>query len=137
MVSILFTQVLGDRFRNFAFRGPPKWFVSAVLASSLPPLLIQPHLLASQRSLWRLASRYAASVMASAVERRVRRSRWFSPSVIPCERRRFWVALMRCPASLRLSIASSRTVSSSAMAEVYGRASSDHSIVSPSHASTL
>jgi hypothetical protein len=32
---------------------------------------------------------------------------------------RLWVALMRCPASLRLSIASSRTVSSSAMTEVY------------------
>jgi hypothetical protein len=30
------------------------------------------------------------------------------------------VALMRCPASLRLSITSSRTVSSSAMSEVYG-----------------
>jgi hypothetical protein len=58
--------------------------------------------------------------MASAVERRVRRSRWFSPSVIPCERMRLWVALMRCPASFRLSIASSRTVSSSAMNEVYG-----------------
>jgi hypothetical protein len=28
---------------------------------------------------------------------------------------------MRCPASLRLSIASSRTVSSSPMIEVYGR----------------
>jgi hypothetical protein len=28
---------------------------------------------------------------------------------------------MRCPASLRLSIASSRTVSSSAMSEAYGR----------------
>jgi hypothetical protein len=34
---------------------------------------------------------------------------------------RLWVALMRCPASLRLSIASSRTVSSSAMIEVYVR----------------
>ena len=30
--------------------------------------------------------------MASAEERRVRRSRWFSPSVIPCERMRLWVA---------------------------------------------
>ena len=30
------------------------------------------------------------------------------------------VALMRCPASLRFSIASSRTVSSAAMPEVYG-----------------
>ena len=88
MVSILFTQVLGDGFRKFAFRGPPKWFVPAVLAPYLPPLLIQPHLLANQRSLWRLAARYAASVMASAVERRVSRSRWFSPSVIPCERMR-------------------------------------------------
>jgi hypothetical protein len=43
---------------------------------------------------------------------------------------------MRCPASLRLSIASSRTVSSSAMRKVYGRATcSDHPIVSPSPAS--
>ena len=49
---------------------------------------------------------------------------------------RLWVALMRCPASLRLSIASSSTVSSSAMSEVYGRAAFDHSIGSPSHAST-
>jgi hypothetical protein len=136
MVSILFTQVLGDRFRKFAFRAPPKWFVSAVLAPSLPPPPIQPHLLASQRSLRRPASRYAASVMASAVERRVRRSRWFSPSVMPCERMRLWVALMRCPASLRLSIASARTVSASAMSEVYGQTSSDHPIVSPSRAST-
>ena len=31
---------------------------------------------------------------------------------MPSERMRLWVALMRCPASLRLSIASSRTVSS-------------------------
>jgi hypothetical protein len=38
---------------------------------------------------------------------------------------------MRCPASLRLSIASSRTLSSSTMTEVYEQASSDHSIVSP------
>src|SRR5215207_11326512 len=67
--------------------------------------------------------------MASAVERRVRRSRWFSPSVMPCERMRLWVALIRCPASLRLSITSSRTVFSSAMTEVYGHASSDHSVV--------
>ena len=44
------------------------------------------------------------------------------PSVMPCERMRPWVALMRCPASFRLSIASSRTVSSSAMTKVYGRA---------------
>ena len=51
--------------------------------------------LASYRSLRRRPSRYAASVMASAVERRVRRSRWFSPSVMPCERMRLWVALMR------------------------------------------
>jgi hypothetical protein len=35
------------------------------------------------------------------------------------ERMRLWVALMRCPASLRLSIASSRTVSSLAITEVY------------------
>jgi hypothetical protein len=35
---------------------------------------------------------------------------------------RLWVALMRHPAYLRLSIASSRTGSSSAMIEVYGRA---------------
>jgi len=42
------------------------------------------------------------------------------PSVMPCERMRPWVALMRCPASFRLSIASSRTVSSSAMSGVYG-----------------
>src|SRR5215208_4483107 len=32
--------------------------------------------------------------MASAVERRVRRSRWFSPSVMPSERMRLWVALI-------------------------------------------
>src|SRR5215218_9502605 len=31
---------------------------------------------------------------------------------------RLWVALIRCPASLRLSITSSRTVSSSAMTEI-------------------
>jgi hypothetical protein len=43
---------------------------------------------------------------------------------MPCERMRLWVALIRCPASLRLSIASSRTVSSSAMTKVYGQASS-------------
>src|SRR5215217_869646 len=49
---------------------------------------------------------------------------------------RLWVAIMRCPASLRLSIASSRTVSSSAMTEVYGRASCGHPIVSPSCASS-
>ena len=36
---------------------------------------------------------------------------------------------MCCPASLRLSIASSRTAFSSAMPEVYGHASSDHSVV--------
>jgi hypothetical protein len=47
----------------------------------------------------------------------------FSPSFMPSERMRLWVALMRCPASLRLSIASSRTVSSSAMPEVYDQAS--------------
>src|SRR5215216_817816 len=41
---------------------------------------------------------------------------------MPSERMRLWVALIRCPASLRLSIASSRTVSSSAMTKVYGRA---------------
>jgi hypothetical protein len=33
---------------------------------------------------------------------------------------RLWVALMRCPASLRFSIASSSTVSSSAVTKVYG-----------------
>ena len=44
---------------------------------------------------------------------------------------------MRCPASLRLSIASSRTVSSSAMSEVYEQVTSDHSIVSPSRASRV
>jgi hypothetical protein len=44
---------------------------------------------------------------------------------------------MRYPASLRLSIASSRTVSSSAMTEVYGPATfSDHPITSPSPASS-
>src|SRR5215217_6869461 len=44
---------------------------------------------------------------------------------------------MRCPASLRLSIASSRTVSSSAMKRVYGQAaSSDHPIILPSPASS-
>src|SRR5215208_2383801 len=37
---------------------------------------------------------------------------------------RLWVALMRCPASLRLSIASSRMVSSSAMVAVYGHSAS-------------
>jgi hypothetical protein len=57
------------------------------------------------------------------------------PSVIPSERMRLWVALMRCPASLRLSIASSRTLSSSAMREVYEQASSDPSVVSSSPAS--
>src|SRR5829696_805292 len=42
-----------------------------------------------------------------------------------------------CPASLRLSIASSRTASSSAMPTVYGQpASWDHPITSPSPAST-
>jgi hypothetical protein len=40
---------------------------------------------------------------------------------------------MRCPASFRFSIASSRTVSSSAMTRVYEQASFDHPIVSPSH----
>src|SRR5215207_5847232 len=49
---------------------------------------------------------------------------------------RLWVALMRCPASLRLSIASSSTVSSSGMSEVYGRASSDHPIILSSPASS-
>jgi hypothetical protein len=43
---------------------------------------------------------------------------------------------MRCPASFRLSIASSRTVSSSAMKRVYEQASPDHPIVSPSPASS-
>jgi hypothetical protein len=50
-------------------------------------------------------------------------------AVMPCERIRLWVALIRCPASLRFSIASSRTVSSSAMTEVYEQASSDHPVV--------
>jgi hypothetical protein len=36
------------------------------------------------------------------------------------ERMGLWVALIRCPASLRLSIASWSTVSSLAMNEVYG-----------------
>src|SRR5215210_7719129 len=56
---------------------------------------------------------------------------------MPCERIRLWVALIRCPASLRLSIASSRMVSSSTMTEVYGQTSSDHAIVSPPPTSTL
>src|SRR5215211_5447699 len=43
---------------------------------------------------------------------------------------------MRCPASLRLSIASSRTVSSSAMTKVYGQTSSDHPIIASSPASS-
>src|SRR5688500_11417064 len=48
---------------------------------------------------------------------------------MPCERMRFWVALILCPASFRLSIASSRTVSSSAMRGVYGRAAvCDHPV---------
>jgi hypothetical protein len=48
---------------------------------------------------------------------------------MPCERMRLYVALMRCPASLRLSIASSRRVSSLAMTDVYGHAAfSDHPI---------
>src|SRR5215217_8774277 len=47
---------------------------------------------------------------------------------------RLWVALMRCPASFKLSIASSRTVSSLAMSEQYGRASSYHPIIAPSPA---
>src|SRR5215218_855319 len=41
---------------------------------------------------------------------------------MPSERMRLWVALTRCPASLRLSIASSRMVSSGVMTEVYGQA---------------
>jgi hypothetical protein len=44
---------------------------------------------------------------------------------------------MRPPASLRLSIASSRTVSSSAMEKVYGQAaSSDHPLIASSRASS-
>jgi hypothetical protein len=55
---------------------------------------------------------------------------------MPSERMRLWVALIRCLAPLRLSIASSRTVSWSATSEVYGRGSSDHAIVSPSRPHT-
>src|SRR5215208_7471576 len=51
---------------------------------------------------------------------------------------RLWVAPIRCPASFKLSIASSRTVSSSAMAKAYGQAaSSDHLIIAFSPARSL
>jgi hypothetical protein len=52
------------------------------------------------------------------------------------ERIRLWVALIRCPAYLRLSIASLRTVSSSAMGEVYEQAPSDHPNIASSPSSS-